>query len=52
MLSLMLDPRFKSIHLISSFVGREEGVSIVDEYDKSILYPMLLKCYHGLHPMI
>jgi len=23
----------------------------VDEYDKKTLYPMLLKCYHQLHPM-
>jgi len=51
MLSLMLDPKFKSLCLISYFVGREEGVSIVDEYDRGILYPMFLKCYHYLHPM-
>jgi hypothetical protein len=47
----MLDLRFKSLHLISSFVGRKEGVSIVDEYDKTTLYPMFVKCYHHLHPM-
>ncbi len=23
----------------------------MDEYDKRILYPMFLKCYHHLHPM-
>jgi hypothetical protein len=51
MLSLMLDPRFKSFRLVSSFIGREESVSIVDEYDRRNLYPMLLKCYHHLHPM-
>jgi hypothetical protein len=51
MLFLMLDLRFKNLCLISSFVGREEGVSIVDEYDKRTLYPMLLKCYHHLHPL-
>ncbi len=51
MLSLMLDPRFKILHLVFSFVGQEEGVSIVDEYYKRILYPMLLKGYHHLHPM-
>jgi hypothetical protein len=33
------------------FVGHEEGVNIVKEYDKQLLYPMLLKCYHNLHPM-
>jgi len=47
----MLDPRFKSFHLVSSFVGQEEGIRIMDEYDKKTLYPMLLKCYHYLHPM-
>jgi hypothetical protein len=51
MLSLMLDPRFKNFCLISSFVGRKERISIVDEYDRRILYPMFLKCYHHLHPM-
>jgi hypothetical protein len=34
MLSLILNPRFKSLRLVFSFAGREEGVSIVDEYDK------------------
>jgi hypothetical protein len=48
----MLSPRFKNLCLISSFVGREEGVNIMDEYDRRTLYPMFLKCYHHLHPMI
>ncbi len=51
MFSLMLGLRFKSIHLVSSFVGREEGVNIVDKYDKKTLYLMFLRCYHHLHPM-
>jgi hypothetical protein len=51
MLSLMLDPRFKGFCLVSSYVGREKGMSIVEEYDVEALYPMLLKCYHYLHPM-
>jgi hypothetical protein len=48
----MLDPRFKSLHLISSFVGQEEGAIIVDKYDRRTLYHMFLKCYHNFHPMI
>ncbi len=52
MLSLMLEPRFKNLCLVSSFVGWKEGVSIVDEYDWRTLYPMCLKCYQHLHPMI
>jgi hypothetical protein len=33
-LCLMLNPRFNNFHLISSFIGREEGVNIVEEYDR------------------
>jgi hypothetical protein len=25
---------------------------IVDEYDKKSLYPMLVKCYHHVHPPV
>jgi hypothetical protein len=49
MLFLMLEPRFKSLCLVSSFIGNEEGVNIVEEYNRLSLYPMLLKCYHYLH---
>jgi hypothetical protein len=51
MLFLMLDLRFKNLHLVFSFVVRKERVNIVDEYDKRTLYPMFLKCYHHLHPL-
>ncbi len=52
MLSLMLDPRFKSLCLVFSFIGREQGVAIVEEYDNKSLYTMLLKCHHHLHPLV
>jgi hypothetical protein len=51
MLSLMLDPRFKSLRLVSFLIGRQQIVSIVEEYDQQSLFPMLLKCYHILHTM-
>jgi hypothetical protein len=35
--------------LVSSFVGCEQGTSIVEEYDWKFLQPMFLKCYHHLH---
>jgi hypothetical protein len=47
----MLDLRFKSFYITSSFIGCEKGVDIVKEYDRGFLYRMLLKCYHHLHPM-
>jgi hypothetical protein len=39
----ILDPRLKSLRLVSSFIGRKQSVAIVEEYDKKPLYPMLLK---------
>ncbi len=36
----MLDPKLKNLCLIYIFIGREEGVNIVEEYDKQLLYPM------------
>jgi hypothetical protein len=51
MLALMLNRRFKSLCPVSSILGQEEGVSIMDECDKKTLYPMFLKYYHHLHPL-
>jgi len=47
----MLYPQFQNLHLVISFVGCEQGNSIIKEYDWKSLQPMLLKCYHHLHPM-
>jgi hypothetical protein len=52
MISLMLDIRFKSLHIVSSFVGREQGVVLVEKYDRKTLYPMLVKCHEHLHPLV
>jgi hypothetical protein len=38
MFSLMLDPRFKTFHLVSSLGGHEHNKTIIDEYDKKNLY--------------
>jgi hypothetical protein len=45
----MIDPRFRNLCLVFFFVGQEEGISIMDAYDKRTLYPMLLKCYYHLN---
>ncbi len=47
----MLNPRFKSMKLVSSLINRKQVVSIVEEYDQRSLFPMLLRCYHIFHPM-
>jgi hypothetical protein len=49
---LKLDPKFKSLRTISSFVGKEQGVAFVEEYDKKTLYSMLVKCHEHLHPLV
>ncbi len=52
MISLMLDPRYESLHIKSSFVGREQGVALLEEYDRKSLYAMLVKCYEHLYPLV
>jgi len=43
-MSLMLDSKFKNLYLVSSFSGIKQGRAIIEEYDRRILYFMLLKC--------
>jgi len=45
---LILDSRLKSLF---SFIGHEQNISILEEYNKKSLCPMLVKCYHHLHPL-
>jgi len=52
MISLMLDPMHKSLCIISSFIRREQGVTLVEEYDRKSLYPMLVKCHEHLRPLV
>jgi hypothetical protein len=52
MFSLMLDLRLKKNCLVFSLIGHEQGKAIVEEYDKKSLFPMLLKCYYHLHPLV
>jgi len=52
MISLMLDVKFKSLCMVSSFVGQEQSVNLVEVHDKESLYSMLVKCHEHLHPLI
>jgi hypothetical protein len=45
----MLDPKLKSLCLVSSSIGRDQGVTIaIEQYDTMSLYPMFMKCYYQL----
>jgi hypothetical protein len=51
MQALMLDPRFKSLILISNSIGHELGVAIATKFERKSLYCILfLKSFHHLHP--
>jgi hypothetical protein len=47
----MLDPKFKNLCLIFSYVNKEQRMYIVEQYDKRTLFPMLVKSYNHLHPI-
>ncbi len=49
MLSLMLDPKFKSLKLVFSFNGSKQIVPMVENEKKWFLFPFPLKCHHVLH---
>jgi hypothetical protein len=45
----MLDLKFLKNCLVFSYVDKKQGVSIMEQYDKRALYPMLVKSYNHLH---
>jgi len=38
MISFMLDLRYKNLHIVSSFVGKEQSVALVEDYDRKSLH--------------
>ncbi len=52
MLTLMLEPKFKSLRLVSSFINHDQGIIIVEQCDTMSLYPTFMKCYLHFHPLI
>ncbi len=54
MLPFMLDLRLKTLHLVSSLIGGEQGKTIVEEYDKKSLFQVwslnvIMICIHCLN---
>ncbi len=50
MLALMLDPKYKSMCLVTTYLGCEVVAILVANYDKQLLLPLLLEAYKGLLP--
>ncbi len=45
MLALMLDPIYKSMHLVMTYVGLDNATILVAEYDQELLLPLLMEVY-------
>jgi hypothetical protein len=43
--SWMLNLRFKTLYLVSSLIGHEQGKAIIEKYDTKSLFLMLFKCH-------
>ncbi len=50
MLALMFDPRFKSIDVMKTFVGRERMIQMVAKYDNNTLLLLLVVTFRLLNP--
>jgi hypothetical protein len=49
MLALMLDPRFKGLEYVIDYVGVAKAKQVVQEYDKKVLIPYLVKVHKFLN---
>jgi hypothetical protein len=52
MLVLMLDPHFKSLQVMKSFVGYNNAICIAIEYDVKEVIPLLMTLFYQLNPTI
>jgi hypothetical protein len=48
----MLDPRYKSMHLVTTYVGCDNVVVLVVEYDQELLLLLLMEVYKLSMPII
>ncbi len=51
-LVLILDPRYKSMHLVRTYAGCDNVVVLVVEYDWKLLFPLLMEVYKLSMPII
>jgi hypothetical protein len=49
LLTLMLDPRFNDLSILSSYVGIEKATIVTTRYDFKTLIPFLYLVYQKVH---
>lgn len=47
--SLVLNLRFKTFHLVTSFINHEQRKVIVENFDRIFFFRMFFKCHYHLH---
>jgi hypothetical protein len=52
MLALMLDPHFKSLQVVKSFVGRGNAICFAIEYDVKEVIPFLMNVFDWMNPIV
>jgi hypothetical protein len=46
----MLDLKFKSMQLVTSYLGHENASTLIVQYHEQLLLPLLIWCYKALMP--
>jgi hypothetical protein len=49
MLAMMLHPCFKGLGLVIQYVGKEKTLHMVGEYDRQVLFPLIICAYKYLN---
>ncbi len=52
MLTLMLDPRFKSLRVVENYVGRRAYICLVVEYDANVVVRLLMIVFKVLNLIV
>jgi len=50
MLVLLLDSKYKNMHLVTTYLGHENVVTLVVDYDEKSSFLLLLEAFKGLMP--
>jgi hypothetical protein len=51
MMTIMLDPHFKSLHIVEDLLGHGNAIRLAIEYDAKIVIPFLMVCFEWLNPI-
>jgi hypothetical protein len=50
MMAIMLDPRFKALHIVENLVGHMNAFLLTSEYDVKVVIHLLMVCFDLLNP--